>query len=115
MEHRPLPECEEEILGLAHAEISAAALNDWNLPEGIRKAVRYQSEPSRRTGEEYPLSWVLHAADRAVDHLGLSIFPNAPAGVDHPAAILADLGLEDDWQRLTEQFEREFAPMKAFF
>ena len=30
----PLEECERQLLGLDHAELSAAALGKWNLPEG---------------------------------------------------------------------------------
>jgi HD-like signal output (HDOD) protein len=114
-QRRPLHECEEEVLGLAHAEISAAALNEWNLPEPVRRAVRYHNEPSRWIGEEYPLSWVLHAADRAVDQFELAVLPEAANCVEDPDEILTPLGLESHWDQLADQFEQEFAPMKSFF
>jgi HD-like signal output (HDOD) protein len=42
---RTLCDCEREVLGLDHAEISALALAAWNLPEPIRTAVRYHHQP----------------------------------------------------------------------
>ena len=53
---KSLPEAEREVLGLDHAELSAAALAEWNLPEPIQKAVRYHKQPERQTTDELTLS-----------------------------------------------------------
>ena len=39
------PEYEIQVLGMTHAELSAEALAQWNLPEEIQTAVRYHGSP----------------------------------------------------------------------
>jgi len=110
-----LEECEQEVLGITHAEISTAALYKWNLPEPIRKAVRYQNKPSRQSGDEFPLSWILYAADRIVSFQGTTIFtPDRPIPID-PVVELDRLSIGAEWERIEEEFEHDFEPMRSFF
>jgi len=112
---KPLAECEQEILGIMHTEISTAVLHKWNLPEAIQKAVRYQNEPSWKGGDEYPLSWILHVADQVVCSQGTTIFtPAQPIPID-PVVELDKLSLGSRWEQLEEEFERDFEPMRSFF
>jgi len=97
-----LTEAEEEIIGLGHAELSAAALSEWNLPEPIRKAVRYQEKSERSSGEELTLSRLLKLANQLT-----------PAGT--PEETLQEIGLEPDSEQLMAEFDREFEPMRTFF
>ncbi len=111
----PLEECERLLLNSDHADLSAAALHKWNLPEPIRNAVRYQFEPQTRTGEEFPLSWLLHAAERLLRVREITVFElSKPPEID-PASVLRPFGLEDSWDNLIDEFEREFEPIRAFF
>ena len=73
-------ECETEILGFTHAEISAQALAMWNLPEPIRTAVGEHHSviwrPGSASGAAIPLATLVFAADEYVRHAGTAIEPN---------------------------------------
>ncbi len=47
--HKWEPEYEIQVLGLTHAELSAEALEQWNLPDEIQTAVRYHGSPELDT------------------------------------------------------------------
>jgi HD-like signal output (HDOD) protein len=52
MEGKPfsaLSECEREVYGVDHAEVSAELLRRWRLPDGICEPIRYHHEPHRMT------------------------------------------------------------------
>jgi HD-like signal output (HDOD) protein len=47
-----LDRCEENIIGVTHAELAAEALATWNLPADIQAAVRFHHDPNyRRRGQ----------------------------------------------------------------
>ena len=48
-EGKPLFDCEVEVIGFTHPELSAEALVLWNLPEPIQNAVRYHHSPDLDT------------------------------------------------------------------
>src|SRR5579863_7288597 len=52
---RPMTECEQQILGYTHAELSADALKYWNLPEEIRIAVGAHHNSAAPSNGEIPL------------------------------------------------------------
>jgi HD-like signal output (HDOD) protein len=116
---RPYLECEQEILGFTHAELSAGALAFWNLPEPIQTAVRYHHAPaldhsSLKPGE-IALSAVVDAANQYVNSTGVSIMPQAGAG-SADATALASLGIERDrMDDLLAEFEAEYNAMAQFF
>lgn len=56
----PLRQAELELLGIEHAEISAAVLEHWKLPERLRVAVRHHHTPS---DSDEPLASAVHVAD----------------------------------------------------
>ena len=78
-------ECEKEVLGFTHAELSADALAEWNLPEEIGIAVRYHHEPdlapapeaaivsAREAARTAPSLEVLRARDTVADVLAGNI------------------------------------------
>ena len=112
-------ECEEEILGFTHAELSADALDVWNLPEPIRTAVRYHHatalDDSKLNPGEIALSRVVDAANRYVNSVGISILPESEPG---PADItpMESLGLEPDRvETLLVEFKVEYDAMVSFF
>jgi HD-like signal output (HDOD) protein len=113
-EEVPLAEAERQVLGFDHAELSAAALAEWNIPEPVQKAVRYQWEPQRQTGDEVPLSRVLNAAGQVVDALGITVLGDETAG-EVPATVFEPFGLEDQTQEIVEEFQAEFDSIRAFF
>jgi HD-like signal output (HDOD) protein len=116
--HRWEPEYETQVLGLTHAELSAEALAQWNLPEEIQTAVRYHGSPELdRTPLEpgqITLSRVLNAADRYVKGTGVfvSLF-ESPS--EEPEAGLAQLGLGERLPVILGEFDSEFTAIKAYF
>ena len=111
-------EYEIQILGMTHAELSAEALAEWNLPEPIQVAVRYhgnpQIDPTPVAEGQLTLSRVLSAADRYVKGKGIfvSLF-ETPS--ERPDEVLEELGLGERLPLLLEDFENEFSAIKAFF
>ena len=104
-----------QLLGLDHAELSAAALAKWNLPEPIQNAMRDQFAPRRKVDGEFPLSVLIDAAERLLTVRELTIFEtDSPPEVD-PADVLEPFGLHEEWDELIDEFEREFEPIRAFF
>ncbi len=99
-ERRPWIECELEVAGISHAELSGAALERWRLPLPIADAVSRHHEPDG-AGR---LSWAVAKADAGANALGHAILPPA-APEDVPAEIAA----------VREQFEAEFEALKTFF
>jgi HD-like signal output (HDOD) protein len=105
-------ESEAEVLGTSHAELSALALEKWNLPEPIRRAARFHHNVPN--GDAVDLGHLVWAADRIANDLGHSVMPPA----DGPAADappLEMLGLAPRMPALIEQFYVEFDALKSFF
>ncbi len=111
---KEIEECEREIIGLEHPELSAAVLAEWNLPEPIQKAVRYRRNSERQISDELPLSKVLHVADAVVNAKGITVMGKNP-GEQLPEDILAAFNPDQDPKVILEDFHREFEPMKTFF
>jgi len=111
-------EYEIQVLGMTHAELSAEALAQWNLPEQIQTAVRYHGspelDPTPVEAGQITLSRVLNAADRYVKGTGVfvSLFERPS---DHPEAELEQLGLEERLPVILGDFENEFTAIKAYF
>jgi HD-like signal output (HDOD) protein len=112
-------DCEFQILGFTHPELSAQALAEWNLPVPIQTAVRYHhapaADPTKVPPGEIALSRIVDAANRYVNSTGVSIIveehPEAPS-----TALIESLGLAPDAQeRLLADFKTEYASMSQFF
>jgi hypothetical protein len=135
---RPVYDCELEILGFSHPELSAEALTFWNLPEPIRAAVLYHHHPqadgstadSIAGRKQIRLSRVVEVADEYVNSLGTSIlFPDktvargdlrlarddrrSDAG---DVELFGSLGLDEDrTQALLVEFNTERDATAQFF
>ncbi|MCX6909296.1 MAG: HDOD domain-containing protein [Verrucomicrobia bacterium] len=85
---RDVAECEYEVLGFHHAELSGAVLERWNLPLEVQQAVACHHEPFQ-TGSPLPLASVIAIADRAVElRQHLVIHTNLVGGsVEHAADL----------------------------
>lgn len=103
---------EQAILGLNHADLSAAALTHWNLPAPIVEAVRCHHEAP---GEgRLALSSVLWVANRTANQLGVGGSAAVTAGGD-PAEFLNQIGLEGKAEALLEEFVRSFKASRKLF
>ena len=111
-------EYEVQVLGMTHAELSADALAQWNLPEPIQTAVRYHAapdlDPTPTEDGHVTLSRVLHAADRYVKGTGsfVSLFES---GLDDGKAALEQLGLGERLDTILGEFDNEFGAIKPYF
>ncbi len=56
-------EAERMVLGIDHAEVAAALLEDWHLPGEVVASARYHHEPSRAPEEHQVMVDVVHVAD----------------------------------------------------
>jgi len=115
---RTLCDCEREVLGLDHAEISALALSVWNLPEPIQTAVRYHHRPDEDpTPSETGLteiSRVVFAVDSYVNCLGNHVQPkSAEADEVSQDPFLQLAGSAAD--PIVRDFEVEYEAIRKFF
>jgi putative nucleotidyltransferase with HDIG domain len=113
---RPRIECETEVLGFTHAELSADALEQWHLPPLIRTAVLNHHAPENDDppAREIALSRLIDAANQYVNSTGASI-GIAPEADCAEATRLESLGLEDEISRVISDFQAEYAAMSGFF
>ena len=112
-------DCEQEVLGFTHPELSAEGLAFWNLPEPIQIAVHYHhssaSDPSILKPGELSLSRVLDVANQYVNSTGVSIFPQSGmASAD--GTLIESMGLDQDrLGPLLAEFKAEYSAMAQFF
>jgi HD-like signal output (HDOD) protein len=115
---RTLVECEMEVIGLTHPELSAAALEIWNLPLPIQTAVNFHHLPEADNSSKpgvMPLSRVVDGANQFVNAKGISISSDPPADAADPIRI-GQLGLDEDRVvRLVTDFQAEYDSMLPFF
>ncbi len=112
------PEYEIQVLGMTHAELSAEALGQWNLPEEIQTAVRYHGspelDPTPVGAGQLTLSRVLNAADRYVKGTGVfvSLF-ESPS--EEPQAALDQLGIGERVPAILTEFDNASTAIKSYF
>lgn len=113
--------CEREALGVTHAELSALALEKWNLPKPIQLAAGFHHDPSavpKTEYQDYPftLAHVIHAADATVNQLGIScdLPPAQPPDTTRFPALEA-LGLQDRIPKVMSEFQAEFEILKSMY
>lgn len=117
--HDPLVDCEREIINIDHAELSALAIERWELVEPIRCAARYHHAPEFASAEEkvprgkLALSRVVHQADAFVNYCGFSVLPPQHLPAQPPSLEFEGFVLpvgrvlnrfEEEWKNLGELF-----------
>lgn len=108
-----LEQCERDLFGFSHCDVSARTIAIWNLPEPIQVAALYHERPpdaSAPTSREFPLGEVVHAADVSVAALGFSLVDWV---CDDTAArqALAPLGLDDT--EISAEFFHQFSAFRS--
>lgn len=113
---RSWTECELELLGFTHADLSAEALEKWKFPQEVQIAVRdHHRLPAFQVGGIIPLSAVIDAANQYVNSTGDSIVAAKRVSAEDAGAIAA-LGIpEEKIGPLLADFKAEHAAMSAFF
>jgi putative nucleotidyltransferase with HDIG domain len=107
-------DCELEVTGITHAEISGAILERWKLPKPIQEAVAYHHSPDRADREKLHLAHVIEAADHYVNMAGVG----TPPYRHHPVTAFENchpkFGLEDCILKAAEAFHTEFEAVRTF-
>lgn len=114
---RTLLECEREVLGFTHPEVSASALEVWKLPVEIQTAVREHHDPvvSSAPLGEIPLARLVNAANQYANSTGIPVLVNNGADCADGSA-LESLGLDKEkLLTLLADFREENNAMAAFF
>ncbi len=115
---KPVDECESEILGFDHAELSGIMLARWDLPVSLQQGVFYHHRPEAAppdpTNEgKVPLCRLLNVADRFVRYLGIDIEPATRIGV--PAYSLEFPGFEVNEVEILARFQSEYSELSEAF
>lgn len=63
MDRLAFNEAEQMVLGIDHAEVAAALLTSWNLPDDVAEAVRWHHQPSNASEGCRELADLVHVAD----------------------------------------------------
>ncbi len=116
---RPREECELELLNCTHSELSALALDRWNLPKEIQVAVAFHHRPKdvpreKDDGHRYHLAHLLCAANGVVNAMGIT--PALAAHETIPPQDLSALDLIDAGPfapELMPEFQTEFEAMRS--
>jgi putative nucleotidyltransferase with HDIG domain len=110
-----MEDCELEVTGVTHAEVSGAILEKWKLPKQIQEAVAYHHSPAQADKDKLHLAHVVEAADHYLNANGLGM----PWYRRHPVTAFDNshqtFGLEDCIHKVEEPFKAEFEAVRAFF
>jgi HD-like signal output (HDOD) protein len=115
----PLVECEREVLGTDHAELSGLAVARWELAEPVRWAAFYHHAPAEAMAVEQTargqlgLSLVVNKADIFINSLGMSVLPATPVAQE-PASLDFE-GFSYSQERLLKRFELEWKSLAEMF
>jgi putative nucleotidyltransferase with HDIG domain len=110
-----MDECEMDVAGITHAEISGAILERWKLPKPIQEAVAYHHSPAMADKEKLHLAHLIQAADHYVNVAGVG----TPNYRHHPVVAFENcypkFGLEGHILKVAEAFHTEFEAVRTFF
>jgi len=115
----PLLQCEWDILGTTHAELSGLAASRWELGDPIIWAVTHHHDPAQAEAFERPargrlgLSVVIHQADEFVNALGMTALTLAKPSAEPPE--LKFPGISFSPERTLKQFEQQLQTLGEAF
>ncbi len=108
-------DCELNVFGATHAEISGAILKKWQLPKPIQEGAEYHHSPDGADRGELHLAHVVEAADRYINSAEFGM----PPFRRHPVVGFDDCGLKfglhDCTLRVVETYKTEFEAVRTFF
>lgn len=120
-QHLSRIDCEYEVLGFTHADLSADAMEQWNLPDPIREAVLHHHDPKPPDTGESAMS-LSQAVAIATDFMNLCGYrvegkgapPFDPAVLQQYESKLREAGVRNPNALLTG-FTTEFEAMRTLF
>ncbi len=112
-------DCEREVLGVTHAELSAGAIARWRLPEAIRLAVMSHHDANPNHAEvplgTFRLASVVRCADLYVNAAGISVEKERSAAEQNTAEPFTELGLSGALPEIVEEFRAQYDALTTFF
>ncbi len=121
---KPMIDCEREITGFTHPELSAMTLKAWNLPDDIVRGVEFHHQPEEEERvileptSGLLLSRIIFTADAVAHHLGIHVLAAEGPKEPNPEAALATLdalGFGSVGAEVLKNFDQEFDAIKTFF
>lgn len=108
-------QCERDLLGFDHCELAADILAHWNLPRQIQTAVGFHEYPelddTKVESSEFPLSMVIHTADKYAASVGASIYDTLSSEHADPLRLL---GTSDEEGKFFPEFKSQFDVIRSF-
>lgn len=114
-ENRSVEECEIAVLGADHSEFSALALEHWNLPLPIRKAVAAHTRATREESPQISLAWLLSVSESLAVQQGVPMQSWVRTDRRDGMAVLEAVGLGEHSERILNSFQTEFEAIRQFF
>ena len=115
---RTWSDCEFEVLGFTHADLSADAIAHWRLAAPVRDATLYHHAPGRQIADvplgTHQLSGIVHCANLFVNSLGISVELNRTAE-ESSEDPFRSIGLADRVPELIQEFHAEYESLSNFF
>lgn len=110
----PMIECEREVLGFDHAEVSGGLLARWDIPDYVCKVVYNHHAPEMRRlpSGQVGLDVVLNRADQFVNSLGMRSEPESLKS--EQVYKLSFSGFDLDHEAIASQFVAEFDEFREF-
>jgi putative nucleotidyltransferase with HDIG domain len=115
---RTWEECERNLLGISHPEVSRIVMEKWKLPESIQRAVEFHHRPHecpRDSDQALTLAQIIHAADIYVNEYGLEILPTKRPSVCPADRAFEDIGLRQRMPEVLERFKSEYESIRSLF
>ncbi len=111
----PVLEAERRLLGTDHAELSAMAVDYWDLGEGIRAAAAWHHQPDQSPAPlgKISLALAVSKVDAVVNATGMSLLPAPPIEKEVPPLTFEGFSLDQD--SLFERFAVEWTSAGAMF
>lgn len=87
--HLSFERAEQEMLGIDHAEVGAALLSNWGLPNYLIEAVRFHHSPDEHPGGDHLVVDLVHVADHLARSTGTA------SGLDGMHYSVCDRSVEE--------------------
>jgi putative nucleotidyltransferase with HDIG domain len=110
-----LADCEVDVTGITHAEISGAILERWKLPKPIQEAVAFHHSPALANQQNLHLAHVIEASNHYANMAGLGMPPYRHHPVVAFENCYSKFGLENCVLKVAETFQTEFEALRTFF
>ncbi len=114
----PIEDCENEVLGLSHADLSAEALEVWNLPSAIQQAVRLHHRPDQKRNPQsdcFDLALGIRCACVYIKHNDVAPYETGDSDYGDPEEPFAPMGLELSRATFLEGFRTDLEAMSGAF